>query len=1785
MKKILPLIAILFAWLTAWNVQAQEPVPNTYSPVKDATGVALDVTLELTFDIEIAFNSTGDWKEVSVKEVSSGSKIYTNLVASGSPFQGGLSISADERTLQIDLSSSDVSPETEYAVVIESGVVENKIDNTPFSGIDDSAGNQWRFTTLERPSLISRSPAHDATGVTGLQALVLTYGEEVSAGSNKNLYIHKSDGSLFQTINTTDDAGLITFDPTSSEVTLQHDAFNGSRDFHVLMDEGFMVSTSTGVGSAAVTSDTYWNFTTAAGPAIATLSPAGTPGGTNGDQSLIISYDEGVSLQSGKNINIHHGDGTLFQTISSDNSLLVAFDSGTNELTVNHDRFPGNSTFYVNTDEGLVLADDNNIAADAITGSSAWSFSTPPPPGMTFVAPANSAIEVTANEPLIIAFDETVSLQSDKNVVIYKSDDTPFQTINTASNPGLFSFNATSDTLAISHDPFNGGQTYYVNIEEELVVSDATAIGSSAVTGSSTWSFTTTDAPAISSFQPDGEINVQGNQVLELNYTENIIPGDNKNLYIYRQSDDLLFQTINTTTDAGMFTAVDTSLQISHDPLWANTTFYILADEGVAVSGSSGIPAEGISNTARWTFTTGSGPVAETYIPPATSTGISVSSPFMVVFNENIARGASGSVTIHLSSDESVVESIPFDSEQLAFSNDTLTINHSGLSPETGYYINIENEVVVSASTGTTWDGINDQSWNFTTGGAPSITGYNPVQDETSAPVNQTFALTFDTNIKRGNAGYIKIREEGDQYFQDIPFDAGRLTFNANELQIAHDVLNASTTYFVKIDNDVIRSLDTDVSFPGITDTTRWRFTTAEPPGIDSFTPPDGSTLASAGENLTVSFDQDIVLGSSRSFRIRYANSGNARFHTVSTDDTEYISITDSVLTISHPKFEPDTSYFVLVEDGFVISETSGIAFPGIQDSTRWGFSAPSGPAIETYEPANNSVDIAVDSTLTLTFNENIARGSGNLVIQKQSDGADVITISASSSNLTFINNTLSINNLTMPHETTLYITTDEGFVQSAGTGFDFSGITDTTEWVFTTLPEPPAWISEYPAFQSITPDNIDLALMTNRDANYYFVITSNSVSPSATQISEGKNSGGSPALISGDGPLTANTEWIHSNINISGLPSENHWLHAVAKDPGKEIFSGVATLQIDKVPPVTTIFPPDGTTHFPEDGILSASFDERVYTASGTAIDDTNVSNYVNLTLTSDGSTIDCSVVINTEGREVTVTPGSNLDPATSYTLAVSEVYDEIGNGQTAASVSTFTTDKLNIWTGNGADPSDWSDSGNWSTGSFTDNTSIEIPASAATFPEAAGTVNVYNINLEPGASLLHTSGTLTVNGAFRMQSATTGNASYINTGGTLGVSPDSVKIEQHVTGTDYVYNISSPVSGATKSNSGIDNLMYSFNNATGQWVEAGDSETMTTGTGYSAKSSRSLVFSGNITTGAINLELHRSTAGLGWNLVGNPYTASIDWTSTELTKDNIVDAFWIYLNDQGSYGAYNDTTGMAINLDGPEIPSNHAFWVKVNEGLETDTGSLTLSPGALTANSGSYLKSAKRAKYPGFKLMGGSPGGTDETAVAFIPGAETGEDIFDTEKMNSNNKDLLQLFTLDSESQKLCINGLPELATDSIALGFNAGRPGTFSVQMSADYLEAGQELMLIDNETGGDINLSEGDYQFDVSNKGINSERFFLKVVQKATTPVIAPKEDKSRCKVYTRHRHIFIETPDIHNIRFSMSDIKGRTIGNGTMDPETRHRLDTPRPGIYILNIIADEGTEVHKVIIE
>ncbi|SVC96312.1 uncharacterized protein METZ01_LOCUS349166, partial [marine metagenome] len=111
-------------------------------------------------------------------------------------------------------------------------------------------------------------------------------------------------------------------------------------------------------------------------------------------------------------------------------------------------------------------------------------------------------------------------------------------------------------------------------------------------------------------------------------------------------------------------------------------------------------------------------------------------------------------------------------------------------------------------------------------------------------------------------------------------------------------------------------------------------------------------------------------------------------------------------------------------------------------------------PTASTLSPADDATAASPNSNLTITFSEDVAAGSGNLIIKKSSDDSEYESISASSDKIALSGNVATVNPAKdMETSTAYYVTVASGVFKDVA-GNEYAGITDATGWNFTTAAE-----------------------------------------------------------------------------------------------------------------------------------------------------------------------------------------------------------------------------------------------------------------------------------------------------------------------------------------------------------------------------------------------------------------------------------------------------------------------------------------------------------------------------------------------------------------------------------------------------------------------------------------------------------------------------------------------------------------------------------------------------------
>lgn len=219
-----------------------------------------------------------------------------------------------------------------------------------------------------------------------------------------------------------------------------------------------------------------------------------------------------------------------------------------------------------------------------------------------------------------------------------------------------------------------------------------------------------------------------------------------------------------------------------------------------------------------------------------------------------------------------------------------------------------------------------------------------------------------------------------------------------------------------------------------------------------------------------------------------------------------------------------------------------------------------------------------------------------------------------------------------------------------------------------------------------------------------------------------------------------------------------------------------------------------------------------------------------------------------------------------------------------------------------------------------------------------------------------------------------------------------------------------------------------------------------------------------------------YTASADTGWNLVGNPFAATIDWDDGNWTKTNMDNVIYVWDPASGDYLEWNGISG---SLGNGLIKPFQAFWVKANG---NGTPSLKVNKSSKTTGGSFYGKERKPAAIR-FKLE------NDELSklmhITLTPDGSNSKDIWDAYRLLPFETDTyLDFFTKLPDGTELAINNLARAFGIEISIplyvgGFKDGEPlsGTFTLSWPefGDVPES-WTLILEDLETGQTVNLRE-------------------------------------------------------------------------------------------------------------
>lgn len=360
-----------------------------------------------------------------------------------------------------------------------------------------------------------------------------------------------------------------------------------------------------------------------------------------------------------------------------------------------------------------------------------------------------------------------------------------------------------------------------------------------------------------------------------------------------------------------------------------------------------------------------------------------------------------------------------------------------------------------------------------------------------------------------------------------------------------------------------------------------------------------------------------------------------------------------------------------------------------------------------------------------------------------------------------------------------------------------------------------------------------------------------------------------------------------------------------------------------------------------------------------------------------------------------------------------------------------------------------------------------------------------------------------------------------------------------------------------------------------------------------------------------------YTTSADSGWNLVGNPYAATIDWDdSGNWTKTNIDGTLYVWDEDTEQFLTWNGSTG---DLGNGLIAPFQGFWVKANG----SSPSLIVDEEAKTTG-GTFVGKVipkQEEVIPMFSLTAVGEYGKVSTHFMFSEDALLGKDEKDGYRLEpfSGITNYLNLSSLDRNGEQFSINNMPRsfglpieipIEIEAYEQGFSTDQNLYFEFN-NLKNIPDGWTISLYDNEEGREINIQKqptyifkksavrgkiagntsGTAQAKLRSKVNPQNTRFSIIIDPGVDAADLPSEftlSQNYPNPFNPQTAINVDLPLQGNIQLSIFDMLGRHIAT-LVDAEVTagthtYFWDASRysSGVYIYRLITENGVFVKKM---
>ena len=458
------------------------------------------------------------------------------------------------------------------------------------------------------------------------------------------------------------------------------------------------------------------------------------------------------------------------------------------------------------------------------------------------------------------------------------------------------------------------------------------------------------------------------------------------------------------------------------------------------------------------------------------------------------------------------------------------------------------------------------------------------------------------------------------------------------------------------------------------------------------------------------------------------------------------------------------------------------------------------------------------------------------------------------------------------------------------------------------------------------------------------------------------------------------------------------------------------------------------------------------------------------------------------------------------------------------------------------GSGSSDWNVTGNWS---GLPKGGISALADKDVIIRAAATI-ADGDKIEVNSYKIEGNGSITIEDGcqFIVHAKSEGSVTMEKT-----ITPYAADAENHLL--RGWYSVSSPFEGSftLSENNFLKGTyeLFRYDEATSMWENKkahSDFTTLESGKGYlyANKDGQTLSITGkpNINDQTISLTAQGTISELqGFNLIGNPFTHNI----YKNTDNTIVSEGYFTLTNEGAWVG---------KLDSEPIKPMQGFLVKTNKKYNITIAHSHKSPASKRSNKGAICINVANNEY------------SDVAYISFNEG-------LGLDKIEHRNNEIPMVYVpVDGTDYAIAI--MDENA-EEYPVNFEAKKMGEYTIGISAEGRKYSKLTLIDKQDNNKEIDMLKGNYTF-LATTTDDPARFILKV----------SLNNNQEAAFYTENNSIIIE-----NIKGKGSvqvyDVMGRpVIKYNTNDSNCQLSTSSLANGVYIIQLIDENGTQVQKVIV-